>query len=219
MPLQAAIFDLDGVIIDSSAFHFQAWQLLAQELGLAMTEEAFRETFGLPNRLILPKWLGRDLEETEMQQLSDRKEALFRQIARGQLQPLPGVMELIRALHERGFRLAIASSTPRENRDMIAADLGLWAYFPVILCGDDVRRGKPAPDVFLAAAERLGVPPPRCVVLEDAVGGVQAARAAGMKCLAITTTQPRERLGQADRVVDSWEEVTVEQIEALLADP
>jgi HAD superfamily hydrolase (TIGR01509 family) len=152
-----------------------------------------------------------------VQRLSDRKEELFREVARGKIEPLPGAMELITSLHARGFRLAIASSTPRSNLDVIAADLGLYPYFPVLLCGDDVRRGKPAPDLFLTAAERLGVPPPNCVVLEDAVGGVQAAKAGGMKCVAITTTQPRERLGEADWIVDSLEEVTVEQVERLLA--
>lgn len=217
MPLKAAIFDLDGVIIDSSAFHFQAWQLLASEVGLTISEEVFRETFGLPNRSILPVWLGRELKPEDIQRLSDRKEALFRQVARGRLQPLPGAMELIRALHGQGFRLAIASSTPRENRDMIADELGLWAYFPVILCANDVQRGKPAPDIFLVAAERLGVPPPHCLVLEDAVGGVEAAKAAGMKCLALTTTHPRERLSRADWIADSLEEVTLAQIKALLA--
>ncbi|MCX7643542.1 MAG: HAD family phosphatase, partial [Armatimonadetes bacterium] len=141
-----------------------------------------------------------------------------REVARGRLVPLPGAMELIRGLKELGFKLVIASSTPKINIAFAIEQLNLGELFDAFVGAEDVRQGKPDPEVFLAAARKVGVPPERCVVFEDAVAGVIAAKRGGMKCVAVTTTNPRKSLQEAgaDLVVDSLNELTPQQVVALL---
>lgn len=217
MQVRAVLFDLDGVLIDSSSFHRESWTKLGSEIGFQMTDAVFWETFGMPNRQIFPLLFGHALPEAETSALSERKEELFRALARGRLRALPGAIDLLRSLKESGFRLALGSSTPRSNVDVILETLGVACLFDATVTADDVTHGKPNPEVFLAAAARVAVPPERCVVVEDAVVGVEAARAAGMRCLAVTTTHPAERLAAADRIVAGLAGLGPEDFEALLA--
>ncbi|MBI3946207.1 MAG: HAD family phosphatase [Armatimonadetes bacterium] len=214
---QGVIFDLDGVLVDSSALHLESWRIVGAERGFTMTEALFRETFGMPNAQIFVRLFGHPLPEEEARELSERKEAVYRELAVGRLEALPGVVPLLRALRAEGFRLALGSSTPMSNIRVILDAIGVRECFDAVVCADDVTHGKPHPEVFLKAAERIGVPPECCVVVEDALVGVQAAKAAGMRCLAVTTTHPRERLQEADRVVDHLTEVTPADFRALLA--
>ncbi len=214
--LLGALFDLDGVLVDSSQFHYESWVRLGEEVGFVMTPEFFRRTFGQRNDAIIKQLVPHATEE-QIAQWGERKEALYREVARGRLQPLPGAVELLRGLKAAGFRCALASSTPRVNIAFAIEQLGLSDVFHAFVGAEDVTKGKPDPEVFLTAAQRIGVPPERCVVFEDAVAGVIAAKRAGMKCIAVTTTNPREALSEADLVVDSLAEVTVEQVLALLA--
>ncbi len=193
-PPRGAIFDLDGVLIDSGEFHRRSWHRLAQEVGAPMSDAFFRETFGQNNGQILPRLLGRALEAEELRGLSERKEALYREEARGRIRLCAGAEPLLAALRERGFRLAVGSSTPRSNMDFFRRELGLDRLFDALVDGDDVTRGKPDPDVFLEAAERIGVPPARCIVFEDAPAGLEAAARAGMRSIAVASTHPTERL-------------------------
>jgi len=210
------IFDLDGVLVDSSRLHRESWDVMGKELGFEMTDDLFWRTFGMPNRQILPLLLGRVPDEAEMQKLSDRKEEIYRQLARGRIRPLPGAVELVREVAADGFRVALGSSTPWSNIDVVLEALGIRDCFEHIVCSDDVTHGKPHPEVFLKAADKLGLPPHKCVVIEDAVVGVQAAKAAGAKCLAVTTTHPAEALSEADRVVPDLTVVTPADLRALL---
>lgn len=194
------IFDLDGVLVDSSLFHRESWRVVGIERGFEMTDELFWRTFGMPNRQILPLLLGRVPDEQEMAELSERKEEVYRQVAAGKMQPLPGAVELVRSVSAAGFRVALGSSTPWSNIKVVLDALGIRECFEHIVCSDDVTHGKPHPEVFLKAAAKLGLPPARCVVIEDAVVGVQAARAAGARCLAVATTHAADKLYEADRV-------------------
>lgn len=215
---RAVIFDLDGVLVDSSYFHFEAWKAWAQQVGAQqpVTETWFRQTFGLRNDAIIPTLIQRPLTPEETDALSDQKEAIFRQLAHGHLQPLPGVRELVEGLHQADFRLAVGTSTPPENLEMVLEDLSLARYFPVRITSTDVQQGKPDPEVFLRAAGRLQVAPERCVVIEDAKAGVEAARRGGMFAIAVTTTHPSSSFQQAHWIVDSLTEVNSEDIEHLL---
>lgn len=213
---KGVIFDLDGVLVDSSEFHFQAWQIWAKRHGTTMTYEFFRETFGMVNDNIIPHLIPRKLTKEELKALSDEKEAIFREVAKGKIKPLKGAVELVRALQAAGYKLAIGSSTPRKNIEVVLESIGLDDAFEVRVAAEDVTKGKPEPEVFLKAASWLGVPPRKCVVIEDAVAGVEAAKRGGMKAIAVTTTHPRERLEHADIVVDSIADVTVEMIESLI---
>ena len=200
--IEAVLWDLDGVLVDTALLHYEAWRQFLNELGRSLSEEEFRRTFGLRNDLILREMLG-DMPAEEVRRLSERKEALFRQHAAGQITPLPGAVKLVRRSRDGDRRTALVTSTPRANIDFVLEQAGLTGAFDTIVTAEDVSRGKPDPEGFLLAARRLGVPPKRCLVIEDAPGGIEGARRAGMHSLAVTTTHPREALSSADAVVDS----------------
>jgi beta-phosphoglucomutase family hydrolase len=211
----AAIFDWDGVILDSSRQHEASWQLLARENGLPLPPDFFRRSFGMKNERIIPELLGWTRDPERVRQLGDRKEALYRELIRREgVQPLPGVRAWLETLRGAGIPCAVGSSTPRRNIDCVMDALGLRGFFRVIVAGEDVTRGKPHPEVFLRAAERLGVPPSRCVVFEDAHVGLEAARAAGMKVVGVATTHPPESLRAADRVVRRLDELSLAEVSA-----
>ena len=205
----AVAWDMDGVLVDSGVAHKAAWQALGREISRPFTDDDFTRTFGLANPDIFRiTWGVTDPAITAP--WAERKEALFREQA-GILRPLPGAVELVRALREAGWRQAIGSSTPRINIDLLLNVLGLAGLFDAIVTGDDITRGKPDPQVFLMGFERLGVPPTRGIVIEDAVGGVQAGKAAGAFTIGVTTTRPRAdlRAAGADHVVDRLTELDV----------
>ena len=203
--IEAVLWDLDGVLVDTARFHFQAWSQLFDELGRSFGEEDFRRTFGLRNDLIFREELP-DTSAEEMGRLSDRKEALFRRFAAGSVAPLPGALELVRRTRAKGRRMALVTSTPRANIDFVLGQAGLADAFETVVAAEDVSRGKPDPEGYLLAARRLGVPPERCLVIEDAPGGIEAGRRAGMRTLAVTTTHSREELTAAGTIVDSLDD-------------
>jgi len=213
------IFDLDGVIADTGPAHQQAWEELAARHHLAMPDGFFAETFGMRNENIIPQLLDRSVDPEELQRMSDWKEARYREIIAAEIQPLDGLGGLLRDLQQNGFHLAIGSSAPRANVDLILDGLQIRNRFTACVTGDEISSGKPAPDTFLTAAERLDVSPDHCVVFEDAVPGVQAGKRAGMQVIAITTTRTHADLLQAgaDRVIDSLAEVNAADILNILA--
>ena len=155
-------------------------------LGRPITRDQFLATFGLRNDEILPRWLGAGSTLEDIAKISLEKESLYRKLLRdGGVGPLPGAAEWLRRLHSEGWRQAIASSAPRENVDVVLEVLGLGSFFQAVVSAEDVTAGKPDPQVFLIAAARLEVPPSCCIVVEDAVAGVQAARRAGMRSIGV----------------------------------
>ena len=210
------IFDMDGVLVDTAGFHLKSWQDLARERHLRMTDEFFYQTFGMQNNEILPLMTDRQLSPAELTELSQWKEQRYRDLIGGKVRLLDGVQELIADLMRNGFALAVGSSAPQENVELILTSTAMTGLFAHTVTAADTSRGKPAPDTFILAARKLGLAPARCVVVEDAVAGVQAARAAQMKVVAVTNTSTREELHLADRVVDSLAELTAEDFKALL---
>jgi len=206
--VKAVLWDLDGVLVDSAPFHFQAWRELLASQGRELSEADFRRTFGLRNDTILRDLVG-NLPPAEVERLAARKEELFRQASRGNIAALPGALALLRLLRERGWRLALVSSTPRANIDLVLGALGVETAFDVILGEEDATRGKPDPEGYLLAAERLGVPPGECVVIEDAPVGVEAAKRGGMRCVGVYRDRPREALAKADLLVEDLEDPAV----------
>jgi beta-phosphoglucomutase family hydrolase len=214
------IFDWDGVIIDSSRHHEESWERLAEEKNLPLPTDHFRRGFGMKNQVIIPNILGWTRDAGEIEALGDRKEELYREIIREEgLQALPGVCALLEALRAAAVPRAVGSSTPRANIDCALDQLGLAAFFPVIVSAEHVTHGKPDPEVFLAAAAGLGLSPRRCLVIEDAHVGIEAADRAGMKVLGVASTHPAESLAEADRVVDTLAGLRVEDLESLLREP
>ncbi len=212
-----AIFDWDGVIIDSSAQHERSWELLADEIGKPLPEGHFKRGFGKKNERIIPD-LGWASEAGDVHRLSLRKEELYRELVRRDgVKPLRGARELLMMLQEAGIPCAVGSSTHRENIETICEITGLRSYFAVVVAAEDVSHGKPDPEVFLKGSEKIGVAPGRCIVFEDALVGLQAARAGGMKCVGVATTEGLETLeGKADLAVESLAFLTMADLEGLV---
>lgn len=206
-PRWAALFDWDGVIVDSSRAHEASWEQLARDEHLKLPEGHFRRGFGMKNERIIPDLLGWTSDPREISRLSLRKEEIFREVIRRVgIEPLPGVRVWLDRLRAAGVPCVIASSTQRENITTILSMTGLDA-FSGIVAAEDVRNGKPEPEVFLKAAAVAGVGPDRAVVFEDALVGLQAARAAGMRVVAVASTNPPDLLASADRVVHRLDEL------------
>ena len=219
MPLLPAIlFDWDGVVIDSAREHERSWELLASERGLPLPEGHFKAGFGKRNEVIIPS-LGWGDDPAVVQELADRKEELYRSlVALEGVTVLPGARELLAALKEEGIPRAVGSSTPRGNLDAIFAVTGLGEMFDAVVCGCDVSRGKPDPEVFLRGASLLGADPSQCIVIEDAFAGIEAARRAAMSVVGVATTHPLDELSTCDLAVSSLAEVTPDVLKELLAE-
>jgi HAD superfamily hydrolase (TIGR01509 family) len=210
------LFDWDGVVIDSSAQHERAWELLASERGLSLPADHFKKGFGKKNEVIIPD-LGWGSDPAIVQELADRKEELYRELLAFEgVIILPGARELLSALKEEGISRSICSSTPRANLTALFTATGLDAFFDAVVCGDDVTHGKPDPEVFLKGAALLSLPSQRCIVIEDAFAGFEAARRGGMKVVGVATTNPITSLQECDLAVESLLEVTPSRLRALL---
>jgi beta-phosphoglucomutase len=212
---RAVLWDLDGTLVDSVEEHWQAWRETVEADGLAVTRERFRETFGQRNDAILARWFGDAVAPERRRAIGHAKEARYRElVAAGGLAPLPGAAEWVRRLARAGWRQAVASSAPRLNVDVVVRALGLSEFFGALVAAEDVVHGKPAPDVFLAAAARLEVPAAGCVVVEDAAAGIEAARRAGMRNIGIGSPG----FAPADVVVASLDRLPADAFDRLLAD-
>lgn len=203
-PVRAFIFDMDGTLVDNMAYHAQAWLTLLEELGSPLDGETFlRRTAGLRNPEIAQLLLGSaGVGSSRQIRLFQRKEALYRSLYAPHQRPLPGLLAFLAEAERRGIPMAVATSAPPENIPYTLDGLDIRGYFRVVVGGDDVARGKPHPDGFLRAAELLGVEPAACLVFEDSLNGLEAARRAGMSAVALTTTHTAEELApHAARVV------------------
>jgi beta-phosphoglucomutase len=217
---KAVIWDVDGTLVDTAELHFQAWSKLTQELHQPFTRADFAATFGRRNPEIIHQLFGSQYTDQEVADLGSRKEEFYRAAARQGVDLLPGVRALLEGLHAAGFKQAIGSSAPKGNLDLILALTRTGPFFEAIASQEDTQRGKPDPQVFLVAAAKLGMQPAHCLVLEDAVAGVQAAKAGGMKCIAVRFVghhaEDALRRAGADLVVHSLEEVSVQAVRQLL---
>ena len=213
---KGVIFDLDGVLIDTGEFHRQSWHDLAEREGIDMTDEFFYNTFGMQNQQIITKLFGRKLSDQETDRIAQHKEQRYRDLIAGKLKLLEGARELVEDLKANDFLLAIGTSAPKANLDFMLEHIPIHDYFDAYVTCEDVTNSKPAPDTFLKAAEKLSLSPADCVVVEDAVPGVQAAKAGGMAVVAVTTTRAGNELTAADVIVDSLSELNASDFEKLL---
>ena len=186
----AALWDMDGVLVESAEFHFVAWQRAWAELGISLNEHDFRKNFGQRNDTIIRDMLGDHVSPEIIRELGEKKEIYYREAVTGHVQPLPGAMELLVALRSAGYRCAMSSAAPRANVDLILRELQALALFEALVTYEDVLRGKPDPQVYLLAAQRVATEPAQCLVLEDAVAGVEGAKRAGMACIGVTSNHP-----------------------------
>lgn len=206
MRTKAYIFDMDGVLVDNCSYHVLAWKAFSKSKGRELSEQEILDWMGAANRVYMERLLGRPVDETELTRLENEKEALYREIYAPHLKMPDGLRAFLDQAHARGIRCGVATGAPPQNIDFIFDGLGIRGDFQCVVDPDQYARSKPAPDCYLAAAAALGVAPADCRVFEDAVGGIRAAHAAGMRVTALTTTNPRAVLeaAGADRIIDSF---------------
>jgi beta-phosphoglucomutase family hydrolase len=213
--LEAVLWDLDGVIADTGEYHYRAWGDIFKEKGAVFTWEDFMRLFGQRHDTIIRFALGDDIPPDEFEVITERKQQEYRRLVADNIKPLPGAVELIKSLNEHGIKTAIASSAPLENIDIIIRGLKIEDCFQAIVSGPEVPDSKPSPQIFQLAAKKLEVKPGGCVVIEDAIAGVAAAKQAGMKCVAVTNSHPVSSLKQADLVVASLKSVGIGELAGL----
>ena len=216
---KAVIWDMDGVIVDTAQYHHKGWQIVFLKRGANYTKEDFRRNTGKRSDSIIRSILGEKIAQGEIIAITREKDENFRQLMGQNIRPFPGVLKLITSLKEHGFKIAIASSAPMENIQLITRSLKIHNRFDAIISGWEVTKGKPDPQTFLLAAEKLGVKAEDCIVIEDAIAGVTASKRADMRCIAVTNTTSREELREADLIIDTLEEITIDDLERLLNQP
>lgn len=216
----AVIFDVDGVLVDSFRAHFEGWLRAGRDWKFSITEEQFAKTFGRTSREVIVDTFGMTwLTDAQIKQLDAQKEAIYREIVADSFPAMDGATDLLDELAAAGFRLAIGSSGPPPNVDIVLDQLQRRQLFGKVVTGADVIRGKPDPQVFLLGAQGLGVPPHNCVVIEDAAAGIAAAHTAGMKAVGfVSTGRFADELSAADLIVRSLRELTPQRLSSLILD-
>ncbi|HEV8641923.1 MAG TPA: HAD family phosphatase [Methylomirabilota bacterium] len=207
MASAGVVFDMDGVLVDSGAYHRAAWQALLAELGVPLPPEFWRCTIGRPAEEAVARLLGRALSPAQARDLGRRKHEHYERLAGQALPAIPGAPKFVETLVRSGVPRAVASSARRADVIRLLGDLGLLRHFEIVVTADDVRQGKPDPEVYVRAARGLRIPPDECLVFEDSLVGVQAARGAGMRVIGIATAHTEaELLGAgAERVIANFE--------------
>jgi HAD superfamily hydrolase (TIGR01509 family) len=203
--IRAVIFDMDGVIVDSEPYSMQALVDTLRQYGVEPTENDLRRSYGRRVRDDFVDYFSRYRVTADVHIAIAHKHARYYHLAAGHLRPFPGVMPLLKRLRHCGYRLALASSGDRVKVAFGMQALGLNGIFEAVVSGDDVTHSKPDPEIYLTAAQRVGIPPAACIAIEDAPAGVEAAKRAGMRCIAVTNSVGREQLDKADLIIDSLE--------------
>jgi len=210
------IFDMDGVLADTGPIHYESWVKLAKQIKVKFSKKFFNLTFGQQSVSITRELVGPKIKQEVVKKWADLKELYYREMVKDELKILPGALVLIKKLHTHNFKLAVGSSGPPENVDLLLSTLNIKDYFDVIITAAELENGKPAPDVFLIAAEKLNIKIDNCLVIEDAPVGITAARKAGMKVIALRTTHCNVELLDADMVVHDLSSININDILKLL---
>ena len=215
----AVIFDMDGVLVDSNPFHLRKWIDLFQEHGVPYNEEELPKIIlGPPNEVIFRRYLGENLTREQLAELGEELEANFRREIGPHARSFPGVRRFIEECHATGIKMAVASAAISKNVSFLVSALGLRDYFLAVLTANEITHPKPHPEIYLKTAETLGVKPADCAVFEDSFVGIEAAKRAGMKCVAVASTfraDDLQRETRADMIVPSFESVSLQMLHHL----
>lgn len=210
--MKAVIFDMDGVLVDSQPYHFKADIDTMTEYGVIKDQkfyESFAGTLTADRMRTLKEMFGLDVPVEEM--TIKRENMILDIMGKEDIKPVSGIPEFLRSIKEKGLTTAVASSSDYKLINLILDRLKIAKYFDSVTSGSDVKRGKPSPDVFLLAAERIGIEPAECLVVEDSENGVKAAKAAGMKALGyINPTSGKQDLSLADFITDDFKKISID---------
>ena len=206
----AVIFDMDGVIVDNMKYHKKAWEMFLKMHAPEMDVEEFSMHFGKVNKDLLKIVFQKEVSEEEESRFGDEKEALYRELYAEDVVPTEGLVGFLKELNENGVKVAVASAAPKINVDFVFERTGLRQYFDASIDANDVTRGKPDPEIYLKAAEKLNCLPAVCLVFEDSMPGIQAGRNAGMKVIGVATSHPAEKLKETEFVIKDITEKNVE---------
>ncbi len=212
----AAIFDMDGVIVDNMSYHAKAWEVFFNRYHPPMEFEKFMQHFGRTNRDLFGVLFDRELTEDEVERYGDEKEALYREVYASHVEPVPGLIDFLKTLKANGFLTAVATSAPRVNLDFVFDHLPIQPLFDAAVDSSDVTIGKPDPEIFLKAAAKLNCAAAQCIVFEDSFAGIQSGKNAGMKVVGVATSHAPEKLQDTDLVICDFLEISVAEILILL---
>lgn len=189
---------MDGVLVDNKEAHVEAFVVFCKRYGVDIAGVDLSWMYGKGNDEIIPGLLPQDIiDKHGIRELSDVKESIYREIYASTMEPVPGLVQFLEDLHANGVRIAVGSSAPVENVDFVLEGLGIRKYFSVFVNGDMVKRAKPDPAIYLLSIEKLGLPASECLVMEDSFAGIESANGAGIKVVALATTNTAEALAQA----------------------
>ncbi|HEY6975929.1 MAG TPA: HAD family phosphatase [Chitinophagaceae bacterium] len=215
LPFKGVIFDMDGTLIESTEADYLAWKRLFADYQKPLSYEDYFPLLGAKSAVVVQSRLHLDEEQTKVA-LAKKLKYFTEIVSQNGIQPVPFAIKLLEQLQQYDLKIALATSSRREKMKMVLKLTGLLPYFEVIVTGEEVSKSKPAPDIFLIAAKKLELPPDQCLVIEDAVNGIKAAKNAGMKCIAITTTHSSEMLQEADLIIDTYEAVNFQDLCSVL---
>ncbi|HEY5465139.1 MAG TPA: HAD family phosphatase [Hanamia sp.] len=202
---KAVIFDLDGTLLDNNSFHRKTWEAYLKNMGKQISEEEFNAHLnGRTNKDAVEYIYGRKMSKEESTKYTLEKEALYRKIYLPFIKPISGLIEFLDYLHKKNIPMAIATSGIQPNIDFMFEHVPIKKYFKAIVNSSHIKKGKPDPEIYIKAASLLGVDPKKCLVFEDAVVGIKSAKAAGMKVIALSTTQSKEELADANLIIDDY---------------
>jgi beta-phosphoglucomutase len=207
----SVIFDMDGVLVENSAVHDETWRMICKKYGKPKTSKEIQNIFGGTNSVFVERLLG-ITDEARIKEIAIEKEALYREVYNDKIKAPIGLKELLFNLKKNNIRLAVGTSGPKENLDFVLDKLDIRNFFDVLVYESHVKKGKPDPEIYQVVSQNLGVEPSHCIVIEDSILGIQAALAAGMKVIAITTSFPVEKLNIADQIITSFTELSVQSI-------
>lgn len=209
------IFDMDGVLVDSNPVHKEAIKIFCKKHQLEVSDEFLKErVYGRTNKEWIPEVFG-DISDELSKKLADEKEKMFRGMFDPKSSVLPGLIEFLEKLDLLGIKCVVATSAPKENADFILSELDIEKYFSAVLDSSDVDRGKPDPEVYIKAAERIGLPPGRCIIMEDSLAGVEAGLQAGSKVFGVTTTHTRNEFSNCNKTIDDFTEIDIQELTSL----
>lgn len=202
---KAVIFDLDGTLIDNNKYHLQTWKEYLKKIGKEISEEEYNaKVNGRTNKDVIQYIYDRQMDEEESLRYTLEKEAMYREIYKPHIQPVTGLISFLDALYCKNISMAIATSGIQPNIDFMFEQIPIKKYFKTVVNSAHIKKGKPDPEIYTKTASLLGIASENCLVFEDAVVGINSAKAAGMKVIAIATTHPKDELSGADLIIDDY---------------